>query len=108
MVGLKLKNFSSEDDQFERLLMIEIKLKIVFSEDGHFWRLSTVEMRLKNFSFARRLILAIMNGQNRVLGIFFFVDIGRFLPLLTVKIELNNFSLSNNGSTNQIAQKRVI
>jgi len=25
-----------EDDQFERLLMVEIQLKIVFSEDDHF------------------------------------------------------------------------
>jgi len=36
MVGLKLKNFSSEDEQFELLLMVEIELKVVFSEDDHF------------------------------------------------------------------------
>jgi len=36
MGGLKLKNFSSENNQFERLLMVEIKLKIIFSEDDLF------------------------------------------------------------------------
>ena len=92
MVKMKLKNFSSEDHQFERL--VKIRLKLLFSEDDHFWRLSTVEMRLKNFSFGRRLILAIMNGQIRTLGNF-FVDIGQFLPLLTVKIELSNFFFQN-------------
>ena len=46
MVGLKLKNFSSEGDQFERLLMVQIKLKIVFLEDEPF--------------------LAVINGRNEV------------------------------------------
>jgi len=56
--------------------MVEIKLKIVFPEDDdHFSRLSTVELRLRNFSFGRRIILTIMNGQNRALRIF-FGDIG--------------------------------
>ena len=99
-----MKNFSFENDQFERLLMVEIQLKIVFSEDDHFWRLSTVEMRWKNFSFGRRLILAIMNGQNRALGNF-FAGIGQFLSLLMVKIESNNFSLSNNARQTKSTKK---
>jgi len=47
-----------------------------------------------------------MNGQTRALGNF-FVDIGKFLPLFTVKIESNNFSLCNKKrSANQIDQKK--
>jgi len=42
---MKLRNFSSEDDQFERLLMVEIKLKIVF--------------RIRPF-------LVVINGRNEV------------------------------------------
>jgi len=45
-----------------------------------------------------------MNGQNRALGNF-FVDVGQFLPLLTVKIESNNFSLSNNVQQTKSTKK---
>jgi len=45
-----------------------------------------------------------MNGQNTALGNF-FVDIGQFLPLLTVKIKSNNFTLSNNARQTKSAKK---